>query len=190
MLAAAGPRTVPGVLPLAMILVCVVLRVVPHPPNVAPVGATAVLAGRTLPRHFAIAVVLIAMFIGDALLAWLHGYPLVSWVTPFVYAGFAVQALLGRALRRVRGGAIGAALLGSCAFFVFANVGVWIASGMYPHTPAGLSACFVAAIPFFGPTIASDVVWTIALSLAYKALARRLSSPRWSFVPADQVAAI
>lgn len=173
-----------------MIVFCVVLRVVPHPPNVAPVGATAVLAGRTLPRHLALAIVVIAMFLADALLAWLRGYPLISWVTPFIYAGFVVQALLGRALRRVRGGAIAAALLGSCAFFVLSNAGVWIAGGLYPRTPAGLSACFLAAVPFFGPTVASDAVWTIALSLAYKALARRLPSRRWTPVPADQVAAI
>lgn len=173
-----------------MIVFCVVLRVVPHPPNVAPVGATAVLAGRTLPRHFAIALVIVAMFLADALLAWLHGYPLVSWVTPFSYAGFVVQALLGRAFRRIRGGAVAAALLGSCAFFALSNLGVWAAGGLYPHTPAGLSACFLAAVPFFGPTVASDLLWTIALSLAYKALARRLPSPRWNLVPPDQVAAI
>lgn len=173
-----------------MIVLCVVLRVVPHPPNVAPVGATAVLAGRTLPRHLAIATVLVAMFAADALLAWLHGYPLVSWVTPFVYAGFVAQALLGRALRRVRGGAIAAALLGSCAFFALSNLGVWAAGSLYPLTPAGLSACFLAALPFFGPTVASDLVWTIVLSLAYKSLARRLPSRPWTLVPADQVAAI
>ena len=173
-----------------MIVLCVVFRVIPHPPNVAPVGAMAVLAGRTLPRRFAIVTVVIAMFIADALLAWLHGYPLISWVTPFVYAGFVVQALVGRALRRVRGGAIVAALLGSCAFFILTNFGVWAAGGLYPHTPAGLSLCFITAIPFFGPTVASDLIWTVALSLAYKALARRLTSPRWSFIPADQVATI
>jgi hypothetical protein len=178
------------VLPLAMIVLCVVLRVLPHPPNVAPVGATAVLAGRTLPPRLAIATVLVAMFAADALLAWLHSYPLVSWVTPFVYAGFAVQALLGRALRRVRGGAIAAAVVGSLAFFALSNFGVWAAGSVYPLTPAGLAACFIAAIPFFAPTIASDLAWTIVLSLAYKALARRLPAPRWTPIPADQVAAL
>jgi hypothetical protein len=35
-------------LPTLLVILCVVLRVLPHPPNLAPVGAAAVFAGRTL----------------------------------------------------------------------------------------------------------------------------------------------
>ena len=44
-------------LPVLLVAVCVVLRVVPHPPNFAPVGASAVLAGRTLRPVAALALV-------------------------------------------------------------------------------------------------------------------------------------
>ena len=178
-------------LAILMVIGCVVLRVVPHPPNFAPVGATSVIAGRTMPAWLAIATVFVAMAIADVALAHLHGYPAVSWVTPFVYGGFAVQALLGRALRQRRGGAIGAAVLGACAFFVLSNLGVWAMGGLYAPTPAGLSACYIAALPFFGATLVSDVMWTVALSLAYRAIARRLERRRsWVLVPTDQIAAI
>lgn len=174
-----------------MIVLCVALRVVPHPPNFAPVGATAVMGGRTMPVWLALATVFVSMFLADVALAGLHGYAVVSWVTPFIYGGFAVQMLLGRWLRARRGGAIAAAVLGSCAFFALSNLGVWAMGSLYPRTPAGLSACFVAAIPFFGATLLSDVLWTTALSLGYRALAKRLEHrPAWVPVPASRISIV
>ena len=156
-----------------LIVLCTVLRIVPHPPNFAPVGASAVLAGRALRPGLAIAVTLAAMAISDVALAWIHGWRPFGPVTLFVYAGFAVQVLIARALRRRRGGAVGAALLGGTAFFVLSNLGVWVFSPMYPHTAAGLAACYVAALPFFGATLVGDVVWTIVLVLAWEAGQKR-----------------
>jgi len=111
-------------LPALMIVLCVALRVIPHPPNFAPVGATAVFAGRTLPPWLAIGLTWVAMLLGDLALSRIHGYPFFTSVTPFVYGGFAVQALFGHVLRRRRGGAVGAATLGATAFFVLSNFGV------------------------------------------------------------------
>ncbi|MFZ5443307.1 MAG: DUF6580 family putative transport protein [Myxococcota bacterium] len=173
------------------LLLCVVLRLVPHPPNFAPVGATAVFAGRTMKPWRAFALVTTAMFAGDVVLARLHGYPIGSWVTPFVYGGFFVQAGLGRLLRSKKGGATAAAVGGSVVFFVLSNFGVWVAGGMYPNTFAGLGACYVAALPFFGGTLLGDVVWTMALSLAYKPLAARLEGrEHWVPVPTRELAAV
>lgn len=167
-------------LPVVLVSLCVVLRVLPHPPNFAPVGATAVLAGRTLPMPAALTLTLAAMFVGDVVLARLNGYPIVSLVTPFVYGGFVLQALLGRLFRSARGGALGAAVLGSVGFFVLSNLGVWLTSGMYDRSGAGLAACYVAALPFLGGTLAGDVVWTGVFALAYRAAAARLADrPRW-----------
>lgn len=178
-------------LPTLLIILCVVLRVVPHPPNFAPVGATAVFAGRTLKPWMAIVLVAAAMFVGDVVLARLHGYPVVSLVTPFVYGGFFVQALLGRLLRSKKGGAIGAAVGGSVAFFVLSNFGVWAAGATYPHAAAGLGACYVAAIPFFGGTLLGDIVWTVVLSAVYRPAAARLESrPLWVPVPTKELAVV
>lgn len=161
-----------------LVLLCVVFRVVPHPANLSPVGAAAVFAGRTLPRRAAIAGVLGVMLLTDVLLGRLHGHSYVNGATPFVYAGFVVQVLLGSALRRRRGGAIAASLAGSTAFFLLSNLGVFIA-GRYGHTGSGLVACYVAAIPFFGRTLVSDLLFTIALSLGFAQLSKRLPAA-WS----------
>lgn len=169
-------------LPFLMLLACVLLRIVPHPWNFAPVGATSVFVGRTLPVRVGIPLLFAAMLLGDLALARLNGYRVVGAATPFVYAGFAVQLLLGRWLRARRGGAIGAAVLGSVAFFTLSNFGVWV-GGLYGHTLGGLAACYWAAIPFYGATLAGDVVWTIVLSLAFRWIARRIPQPRPSWTP-------
>ncbi len=178
-------------LPILLVILCVVFRIVPHPPNFAPVGAAAVFAGRTLKPWMALSLTGLAMFAGDFMLSRIHGYAWYSGVTPFVYAGFFVQAMLGRGWRARRGGAIGAAFAGSIVFFVISNFGVWATSGMYAHNPAGALACYAAAIPFFGGTLVGNVVWTVILSALYKAIAPRFE-PRqlWVPVPTSEMATV
>lgn len=171
-----------------LVFVCAFFRIIPHPPNFAPVGATAVLAGRTMKPLTAIAVTLSAMALADLALAWMHGYRPFGLGTLFIYGGFAVQVLLARALRKERGGALTAAVSGAFVFFALSNLGVWVAGGLYPRTLDGLVACYVAALPFFGTTLVGDVLWTIALVLAWRALAERLIRHR-TWVPADAVEA-
>jgi len=178
-------------LPILMLLGCVVLRLIPHPPNFAPVGATSVFAGRTMRLGSGLVLTLSTMLISDFLLSKLHGYRFVGVGTIFVYAGFTVQLLLGRWLRSVRGGAIGAAVLGSVAFFLLSNFGSFL-QGSYGLNMSGLVACYVAAIPFFGGTLAGDVIWTVVLSLVYRWIARRVesTSPGLIPVPTAQIAAV
>ena len=65
----------------------------------------------------------------------------------------------------------GAVLTSSLAFFVLSNLGVW-ASGYYPRTLAGLVECYVAAVPFFRNTLASDVLYSAVLFGGYALIAR------------------
>jgi len=150
-----------------------IFRVVPHPANVAPVGALAVLAGRTMRPWMAIAVTLAAMALSDVALAQIHGWPMFGLGTVFVYGGFVAQVLIARALRQRRGGAIGAAVLGALAFFAISNLGVWVVGGMYAMSAAGLVECYTAALPFLERTMIGDVAWTIALVLLWHSLAPR-----------------
>jgi hypothetical protein len=48
-------------------------------------------------------------------------------------------------------------------FFAITNFGMWLFSGFYPLTGAGLVACFVAAIPFFQNTVAGDLFYAALL---------------------------
>src|SRR5215813_15645433 len=162
-------------LPILMLLGCVVLRLIPHPPNFAPVGATSVFAGRTMRLGSGLVLTLSTMLISDFLLSKLHGYRFVGVGTIFVYAGFTVQLLLGRWLRSVRGGAIGAAVLGSVAFFLLSNFGSFLQVS-YGLNMSGLVACYVAAIPFFGRTFSPYTTCPLLLSLLHPAPTRRAKS--------------
>ena len=157
-------------LPVLIVIACALSRLIPHPPNLTPVGATAVFAGRSLPPLAAIALSWSAMGLADLGLARLQGVAH-AWnlATPFVYAGFALQAWLGHVLRTRSFGALTAAAAGALGFFVLSNFGVWLGP-RYAHDLPGLGACYLAALPFFGRSLAGDLCWTALLALGYRAL--------------------
>jgi len=47
---------------------------------------------------------------------------------------------------------------------------VWATGALYPHTMAGLSACYLAGIPFYRNQVLGDVVYTVAIFGGYAAL--------------------
>jgi len=148
-------------------------RLTPHPPNFAPVGGLSLFAGGRLRSWQAYLVPLALMAITDPLLG---GY---SFATPFVYASLLINVWIGSHLRATespwRIGA--AAAIGSFQFFVITNFGTWLAPhGMYPHTLAGLSVCYVNAIPFYGRTLLSDLCYSGALFGLYAWLSRRVAA--------------
>ncbi len=65
------------------------------------------------------------------------------------------------------------ALLGPTSFWIVSNYAVWAGSSMYPHTLAGLQACFVAAIPFYRNDLISTSL-ILAAMFGVPALVRRM----------------
>jgi hypothetical protein len=146
------------------------LRLVPHPPNFAPIAGMALFSGAQLGRRpLAFVAPLGAMVLSDAVIGFHTG-------VPFVYASVALIVLLGSiALSRVTVLRLaGAAIASSVLFFVVTNFGTWLLSGMYPLTASGLTACFVAAIPFFQNTVAGDLFYSGVLFGGFALLERAL----------------
>lgn len=145
-----------------LILCAALSRLLPGlPPNFSPLGAMGVFAGATLSLPLALVIPLVATWLSDAVLGFYE--PLVMI---FVYAGALASAMIGRVIlaRKMTLNRVGgAAFLGSCVFFVLSNVGTWLGGGLYPLTSEGLVACFIAAIPFFGNTLASNLIFCAAL---------------------------
>lgn len=51
-----------------------------------------------------------------------------------------------------------------CIFFLISNFGVWI-SGQYTYTLSGLINCYYLAIPFFGNTLISTILYSFIIEL-------------------------
>ena len=146
----------------ALVAMAALARLIPHPPNVAPIAAMALFGGAVIGRPlFAFGVPLLALALSDLVLnATLVGTPFAP-PDPFVYGSFLLIGALGFAARNRRSiGTIAlASVAGSTLFFVVTNFGVWATTHLYPRTPAGLGASYVAALPFFWPTLAGDLAW-------------------------------
>jgi hypothetical protein len=119
-------------------------------------------------RRLAFVFAMLAMLAGDLFIGF-------NKLSPLVYASFALSVLIGRLLTEKRGVTriAGATFLGSFQFFLLTNFGVWAFLGSYPYTGAGLLTCYIAGIPFFGNTVASDAVYAAFLFGGF-ALAERL----------------
>lgn len=144
-----------GIVIAAMVILAAMLRVVPHPFNLTPIGAIALFSGAMFRKSwFAFVVPLASLFAGDIFVGF-HKLMVI------VYASFAVSVVIGRRLSKNRNVARigGAVFLGALQFFVITNVGLWAIGGFYPKTAAGLGRCLVAGVPFFGNALAGDLLY-------------------------------
>lgn len=146
---------------IGMVLSAAVFRILPHPPNLTPIGAMALFGGAYFTdRRLAFLAPLAAMFLSDLVLGFGFGNQ-----TLIVYASFALIVCTGLWLQRRRTllPIASATLASSTLFFVTTNFGVWAFGSLYPKTTEGLLACYVAAIPFFHNTLLGDGLYVVLL---------------------------
>src|SRR6202166_3412245 len=133
------------VLILGMIFFAAIMRIVPHPWNLAPVGAMALFSGAVIRnRVMAFVFPLVAMLAGD----FFVGFHILM---PVVYASFLISTAIGFWVRERRSAVRvgGVVLLGAIQFFLITNFGWWAVSNFYPKTLAGFMAFFGARGAFF-----------------------------------------
>lgn len=149
-----------------IVLAAALMRLVPHPWNMTPVAAMALFGGAAFAdRRLAFLLPLAAMALSDLALGLIHGTGWFHTTLPFVYGAFALTVLLGMALNKNRGVLpVAAATLGaSLLFFLLTNFGTWATGDLYPATPGGLLACYVAALPFFVNTLVGNAFYATLL---------------------------
>lgn len=148
-----------------LIILGIVGRLLPHPPNFAPVMALGLFAGCYLGWGRGMIVALAAMLISNAIIGF-YSWPIML----SVYGSMAAGGLIGgwvarnKSLKRVMSGALAASLL----FYLVTNFAVWAAGTMYPKTFEGLIACYVAAIPFFKNSLLADLSYTAVFFGSYE----------------------
>ncbi|MCX7879475.1 MAG: hypothetical protein N2517_02320 [Ignavibacteria bacterium] len=162
----------------SLIIIAVVSRIIPHPPNFAPITAIALLGAYSFSNKFkSFFIPLIAMLISDVFI----GFHTTIWA---VYLSFALIVLLGFNLRKAfsfsRLFVITSA--SSFLFYLITNFAVWLLSGLYPHTLAGLLQCYTFGLPFYRTTTLElfalsylgDISYTFILFGVYKIAERKV----------------
>src|SRR5512135_1559577 len=139
-----------------LVLLAALTRLLPHPPNFAPITALAVFAAaRFADRKAALLVPLLALLASDLAREGLYRHGLAAQWGLYrgmgvVYATTALIALMAGPARGTRSVGVIAAttLAGSCLFFLVTNVAVWAGGLLYAPGVEGLAACYLAAVPF------------------------------------------
>lgn len=160
------------IIAITLIALGILLRLAPHEPNFAPVGAIALFGGALFGWRTALWLPLAIMMTTDIFLGS-HSTIVFTW------GGFVLISLFGTLFRsssfwkRVLAGGLGS----GAVFYAVSNFGTWLTTDMYAHTFVGLADCYVAALPFFRASLTADLFYGFVLFGLY-ALAIRLVAAR------------
>ena len=141
---------------ISLIVLAVASRLLPRPPNFAPITGIALFAAAKFQsRLTAFLLPIVCLFVTDLILG-------LGWINLFVYSAFGMISVLGFFTKKVK---ILTVLLSSILFFVVSNLGVWLL--YYPLNLEGFTACFTLAIPFFTNTLLGDMAYTAVLFYSF-----------------------
>ena len=144
---------------LGIFLFLAVSRFIPHPPNFTSLIALsfyvpAILGIRYMP------VVMISFVITDLFIGF-HSTLFFTWGS-VVLIGLMSKFFSNSLLKR-----LGGALTGAFIFFLVTNFGVW-STGSYGYNLEGLVECYVLALPFFGYSAISTLIFSVLIETVYR----------------------
>lgn len=153
----------PYYIPIFIIIIAAIMRLLPHPPNFAPIGALALFSGAHMGKKSRFILPISAMIISDIFLRF-------DSTTPFVYASFMLIILLGSWLKNKTtvSRLFATSILSSLLFFFITNFGVWAATDMYTKNLSGLVQSFAMGVPFFRNTCLSDLVFSFSFFYGHR----------------------
>ena len=166
------------IFPISLILILAFARLIPHPPNFTPIIAVAIISGYFFKNiNLSLLTLLIAMLISDLFIGFYEN-------VIFVYASLLLITFvfhkISNKINFINLFIYGFA--GSLIFFVVSNFGVWALGSPgvfnipYDKTLNGLIECYILAIPFFGNTFLSTLIFAYSTIFIYKSLPTRFSS--------------
>ncbi len=166
------------IFPISLILILAFARLIPHPPNFTPIIAVAIISGYFFKNiNLSLLTLLIAMLISDLFIGFYEN-------VIFVYASLLLITFvfhkISNKINFINLFIYGFA--GSLIFFVVSNFGVWALGSPgvfnipYDKTLNGLIECYILAIPFFGNTFLSTLIFAYSAIFIYKSLPTRSSS--------------
>ncbi len=131
-------------------------RFIPHPPNFTSLIALSFYVPAILGIKFIPALIL-GFMITDLIIGF-HGLTLFTWGSVIII-GFMSKFFLFNLSKRITG-----SLLGALLFYLITNFGVW-SLGSYSYSLEGLIACYTLALPFFGNTLVSTLIFSSIIEI-------------------------
>ena len=162
--------------PIGLILILALARLIPHPPNFTPIIAVAIMSGYFFKNiNLSIAVLLFTMLISDAFIGFYENLI-------FVYLSLILITFIFYKITKTINykNLLAFSFAGSVIFFIISNFGVWALGSpgvydiAYEKSFSGLMQCYILAIPFFGNTFLSTIIFAYPAIYIYKSL------PAWS----------
>jgi hypothetical protein len=166
------------IFPISLILILAFARLIPHPPNFTPIIAVAIMSGYFFKNiNLSFLTLIVAMLVSDLFIGFYEN-------VIFVYASLLLITFVFYKISNkinfknlfIYGFA------GSIVFFVISNFGVWALGSpgvydvAYDKNLSGLIECYILAIPFFGNTFLSTLIFAYPAIFFYKSLASGTSS--------------
>lgn len=149
-------RILEFVVAIVIVLIGVSLRLLPHPPNFAPIAAIALFGGVYFSRKIAFTLPITAMVISDIFIGY-YEFKLMA----FVYGSFLSCIILGFWLRKHKKWQtiLAGSILSAFIFFFLTNFAVWIFTPWYSKTFSGLIQSYLMALPFFRNTLLGNLFY-------------------------------
>ena len=151
-----------------LILILVLSRAIPHPPNFTPIIAVAIMSSYLFKNQsISILVLIISMLISDIFLG-LHENIFFVYFSLILITLISKKSLSTNKFKSF----LFLSFLGPIIFFLISNFGVWFLGGLgvnnipYEKNLNGLVECYLFAIPFFKNTLISTIIFTFGAYFA------------------------
>jgi hypothetical protein len=148
------------ILILGIILLGILTRLVPHPPNFTPILSFALLSSVYTKNNLGIFIPISIMLLSDMFIGS-HGTIIWVYSSLFVIYLIGYYFIQNITFKNILIGSF----VGSLAFFIITNLGVWFIG--YPKTLEGLIQCYVMALPFYKNTLLSSVLYSSLIHAVY-----------------------
>ena len=148
----------------SVVVACIVLRLLPHAPNIAPMTAFALFAGYVFTWRRGLVMVLIANLVTDFFIGFY------DWrIMAAVYGSYALIAFMGGVAGSGKSAvrAVGATWAGALIFFFITNGAVWVFSTWYAKTFTGLLSAYVNGLPFLRNSLLGDMGYGALFYVGY-----------------------
>ena len=157
-------------LPIVLILILSFSRLIPHPPNFTPIIAVAIMSSYFFKNiYLSFATLLVSMLLADAFIGFYSNML-------FVYLSLLLIVFIFHKISEKMNfkNLFICGFIGSLIFFIISNFGVWVLGSPgvldlpYEKNLNGLVECYVLAIPFFGNTFLSTLIFSYPAIFIYK----------------------